>query len=62
MLKPLAQADTAGKYTATLGLATKEGKGFQQTTGGQEAYLTVTPEKGFASKVVRETVVRQSLS
>ena len=39
----LAQAETAGKYTTPLGLTTKEGKGFLDKTGGQEAYLTVTP-------------------
>lgn len=40
----LGQAETAGKYTTPLGLNTKEGKGFLDTTGGREAYLTVTPQ------------------
>ena len=40
----LGQAETAGKYTTSLELETKEGKGFLDTTGGRDAFLTVTPQ------------------
>ena len=39
----LGLAETSGKYTTPLGLDTKEGKGFLDTTGGEEAHKTRTP-------------------
>ena len=36
----LGQAETAGKFTTSLGVSTKEGQGFMNTTGGRSASLT----------------------
>ena len=39
----LAQADTAGKYTTTLGLSFKQGAGFLDTTAGEKSEVKLTP-------------------